>query len=45
MWKFKTAVRPVRGAVLRELKEVEEEDAAAAGASISAQVEDSLERH
>ena len=46
MLKFKTADRPVRGAVLRELKEVKEEDeAAAAGASISAQVEDSLECH
>ena len=45
MWKFKTADRPVRGAVLRELKEVEEEELAAAGASISAQVEDTLECH
>ena len=43
--RFKTADRPVRGDVLRELKEVEEEEAAAAGASISAQVEDSLECH
>ena len=46
MRKFKTADRPVRGAVQRELKEVkEEEEAAAAGASISAQVEDTLECH
>ena len=46
MRKSKTADRPVRGAVLRELKEVKEgEKAAAAGASISVQVEDTLECH
>ena len=45
MRKSKTADRPLRGAVLRKLKEVKEEEAAAAGASIPAQVDDAVECH
>ena len=45
MRKSKTADRPVGGAVLRKLKEVKEQNAAAAGASIPAQVDDAQILH